>query len=1181
MSQQYTHLHNHTSASFFDGAQTPIDFARRVDQLGMGAAAITDHGVCHGWPKFQVACDEVGIEPILGVEAYLVEDRDEITRLRQKTKATRDDWEQARLKTQYHQVLLAKTQEGLQNLMKLMSWAADEGFYSNPLIDFDKMDEHSEGIIATSSCVSGIVPQIALGNGPFSVLSKEEKKQKIFEVTERYLDIFGDDFYLEAHNHGYEDEEMMREIVQYLSGKYDISVVTANDCHYGQEEDYWTQKIRTAISTSYGGDTTFFDSDQVEKYTSPGLHVRPGDEMVDLMPEFPDAAQNTMEVRSKCDARLPMEDGEYFFPEYPEIGEAETAHQRLKRECGRGFKMRYPNPTGEHKERMRYELGVIKDMGFSNYFLIVADMVQYARKQGIKVGPGRGSAAGSMVTYVLGITGLDPLKHGLLFDRFLNVERVTMPDIDIDFDDERREEVLDYLREKYGKESVAQVVTFTNFKSKNAIKKAGKSFRLSISEVDSINDTIGDEPWVRSMTIDELMEDERVHGLREMEQEDDRIAKAFDAARELYGMEFTDGKHPAAAVVAPGQITDYVPTMQDTNDDGEPITKTQFDGDQLEDLGLLKIDVLGLKTLRTIRLANDIVEQRTGSRVPEETLNARDDQEVYDKTFAEGDTLGVFQFTSSGMIDFLSDMKPREFGHITAAVSLYRPGPMKLIPDFIARMHGDQRTVYLDESIHDTIEDDVADILDDTHGIMVYQEQVMQICQRLAGFSLGDADIMRRAIGKKKEKLLMQQREKFIEGCMEEGYGRELGETVFDLFEDFADYAFNKSHAAAYAAVAYQQAYFKAHHPVAFFTAALQTESSENKQVKLMQDAEDHGIDVLPPSVNESGQQFTAIPGKDQIRFGLSTVKNVGKQAQVIIDERQNSGPYDSFMDLAMRAKPNLGAVKGLIKTGGMDDFDLTRRAMYEQKDDIYSYVSKMRDYRSGDRVSKPDPPSVENKAEWPPKMRYQQERDMAGIYTTGQPAERFPTLIDGFDDQSHRKRSKRYGDSDFIVRCGSILSVKEKFYEDKHGVEQSLWIIDYISQDGLKDNVVFGSRFEEIKGNVEKDTPVVIVASADVEGEYAGQPVIKNVMPMRRIPSKWAQVLRVEVPTKEKAKEVFRYFDRLPSGDTEIWVSVPAGNGASAPEDAPLETAMMDKRMQLDLESYLEALSFGEVTIY
>ncbi|MCS3856479.1 DNA polymerase-3 subunit alpha [Salinibacter ruber] len=1082
---QFAHLHNHTSASFFDGAQKPKDFARRIDELNMNGAAVTDHGVCYAWPEFQKACDEVAIKSILGTESYLVEDRDEITRLREKGSALRSEREEMILNTNYHQVLLAKTQEGLENLMALMSWAAGEGFYREPLIDFAKLEGHAEGLIATSSCLQGLIPQIALGNGRFAGLSAEETRQKLCATAETYLRLFGDDFYLEAHNHGIEDEETIREVVQWLSGKYDIDVITANDCHYSEPDDHWLQKVKTCLSTSNPGDPTYFDSEEAEAYSHEELHVKGAQEMVDLFPEFPDAAQNTMEVLSKCDARLPMEEGEYFFPEFPDLAPAETAHERLKKECDKGFRTRYPNPTDEHRERMRHELSVIADMGFSDYFLIVADMTRHAREKGIRVGPGRGSAAGSMVTFCLGITNIDPVRHGLLFSRFLNRARVTMPDIDIDFDDARREEVFAYLYDKYGEDRVAKTISFSKYKTKGAVRDAGKIFRLEPSEVDQVAKRVPD--GVATAPMNEVLEESGE--LRKMTREDERVEKTFRAASRLYGMESHTSTHPAAVAVTPGRLTEHLPTEQD---DGETIT--QFDGDQLEELGLLKIDVLGLKTLRTIEVANRIVDERTGERVPQERLKSRDDPGVYEEVFAAGETTGIFQFGSDGMQEVLQEMKPAEFGHIVTMNALYRPGPMDLLPEYIARMQGEEPVVYLGDSVHDEVKGDVADVLEDTYGIMVYQEQVMQVCRRLAGFSLEEADLMRRAISKKKEALLMGQRKKFVQGCVDEGYDRSLGETIFELIEGFADYAFCRAHATAYAAIAYQQAYFKAHHPTAFFTAALRTEDNEDKQVDLIQNAEANGIEVLPPSVNESGQQFTATEGEEEICFGLSTIKNVGKEAQKIIGERESGGPYESFMDLCTRAIPNLRAVKSLIKAGAMDCFGVSRKAMYEQKDAVLTYARKLRDYRTGDRVTEPEKPDVTDKPEWPAKMRFQQERDVAGIYTSGQPIDSFPQLVELYDGEEYRREHPRYGVSDYRVRCGSILSISEATTRNGN----PMWWVRYMTDDGIFEEPVFKWRYDAIQNNLESDVAALIVSKADTGGEYAGMYSVENVVPMK-----------------------------------------------------------------------------------
>nr|WP_263834377.1 DNA polymerase III subunit alpha [Salinibacter sp.] len=1174
--------------------------------------------------------------------------------------------------------------------MRLASWAGDEGAYHNPTIDFRKLREHSEGVIATSSCVQGLLPQIAIGkSAPFGELSRMERNRKLHAVTETYLDIFGDDFYLEAHNHGIEDEKTMTRMARYLSEKYDIPIISANDCHYARAEDFDAQKVRVALSTSDSGDPTYVED---VKYAHENLHVKGPEEMVDLFPEGGQMAENTLEVAEKCGARLPMEQGEYFFPEFPGLGKGETPHERLVKECARRFEQRYPNHTQRHRDRIRRELGVIKEMGFSDYFLIVADLVQAAKAKGIPVGPGRGSAAGSMVTYVLGITGLDPMKHGLLFDRFLNPERVTMPDIDIDFDDERRDEVLKYLYEKYGEDRVAKTIAFNTLKTKGAIRDIGKVFRMEPSEVDHAARQIpSDKRTERPETILEEVDD-----LREMAQEDPRLQKTIEYAKKLYGMERHTTLHAAAAVITPGPLSDYLPTERK---DGEIIT--QFDGDELEDIGLLKMDVLGLKTLREIRLAREMAEKR-GATVTDEELESRDDPAVYENVFAQGDTRGIFQFKSGGMQRYLEEMKPSSFEHITAMNALYRPGPMKLIPDFIERMHGEQEVTYLDESVHEEVKPEVKDILEETYGIMVYQEQIMQVCRRLAGFSLGEADIMRRAVGKKKRKLLEKQRDKFIQGCKDEGHSEALGETVFELIEEFADYGFNKcltgdttikgtnktieelyetdpigepqdmsawsvvpdervvdneilmikpegrqpvyevsvklnspranaprtvtatanhkfptrfggektvaklteddalfilkernatitsapgsrpnvkddirvaqvqditfvgteevydvtmarepnnfvlgngivsmnSHAAAYSALAYQQAYLKTHHPTAFFAAAIrtapfQTRGNGEEKSDLIQDARDHGVDVLPPSVNESGEEFMPV-GEKKIRFGLSTLKSVGKEARSVIEERRANGPYDSFVGLCCRAIPNKSAVRSMIQAGAMDGFDLSRKAMYEQMDEALSYARKRRDYQAGDRKSMPDPPELTDSEEWPDKMRFRQERDVAGIYTSGRPTDKYRWLFEGIHGREHTSRGTIY-----TAVAGSILAVTEMMSKN----DNPYWWVRFMDADGtVRSWAMFSNRRRHIESNLEKDRPSLIIGSADTRGEYAGSFSVENVIPLRRLPQEVAALVGVEPETPEKAHKALQVAREMPDGDTELWINPPEG---------------------------------------
>ncbi len=922
----------------------------------------------------------------------------------------------------------------------------------------------------------------------------------------------------------------MNDLVQYLASKYDIPVITANDCHYAREEDYEIQKVRTCLSLSEGGgENLHFDDPEATKYAHENMHIKGAGEMIDLFEEFPEAATNTMRIAEACDARLPMDEGEYFFPEFPDLGPAETPKERLTEECAKGFRRRYPNASEAHQDRMRYELGVIDEMGFNDYFLIVADLVRWAKAQNIRVGPGRGSAAGSMVTYCLGITNLDPMKHDLLFDRFLNRARTTMPDIDIDFDDDRREEVINYIGERYGEDRVTEVITFDRYKLKSSVRSLGRIFGLKPTEQDAVADKIEDlEDEEGVSTIKEALD--ASPDLRQRRQEDERFDRICERADALQGMARHAGRHPAAVIVTPGEMTDYVPTRT-MKSGGEEHTVTHFDGDQLEDIGLLKIDVLGLAALNEIDTALEMA-QDLGHDITEEDLDGRDDPAVYENIFAEGDTRGIFQFESGGMRQFLAEMEPTEFVHIAAMNALYRPGPMEQIPSFIDRMHGEEETIYIDRSIHDQIKEDVADILDDTYGIMVFQEQVMQVCRRLAGFDLGEADIMRRAIGKKKQKLLMEQKQKFVQGCIDQGYGRELGETIFQKIEEFADYAFNRAHSSSYAALAYKQAYLKHYCPAAFYAAAVQAEGDDDKRAALIRDLSERGVEVKRPSINESKAGFAAT-SDNVVRFGLSTIKNVGKQAGVFLEEREKGGPFGSFMECLCRCTPNARAVKSLIKAGAFDDFDLSRATMMENHDKVLTYARKRRDYRQGSRKSMPDAPSIHEVSEFPRKSRFRQEREVAVTYTTGAPTDDVEWLARHLSGHEHVHKGTRYR-----LELATILEVRDA----TTSTGNRMWWVTYRTADGEVPGsaAMWDSTYEAISEHLEPDTPVVLVLETDVAGDYAGSYTVENAVPARQIPARLGQVACVETDSPEAARSALERLSQLPEGEMRAWVRGP-----------------------------------------
>jgi DNA polymerase-3 subunit alpha len=1066
----YAHLHSHTSNSFFDGAMSVDQYAAKIADLGMEGAALTDHGVLYGWPSFQEACEKQNIKPVLGVEAYIVRDVE-------TAKEEKD-------KTSYHQVLLAKNQTGLQNIIELMSWANDDGFYYRPLIDLARLQQHSEGVIATSSCMQGLIPQTLLD----PELTSGEKIERALKLTEWYRAVFGSDFYFEAHRHGIDEEEFIIQGLRELSRITGVPVITANDCHYAEEGDYDLQDAIVCMSMSKGRDTMLVDDTERERYAHKNLYVKGAAEMADLIPEFPDAPELTMEILEQCDANLALHTGEYHFPNYPFLKDDLTAHEQLTRKCGERFLGRYPNPTQQHKDRIRYELDVIEDMGFSTYFLTVADLVQAAKNKGIDVGPGRGSAAGSIVCYVLGITDIDPLEHDLLFERFLNPHRQTMPDIDIDFDDNRRDEMFDYLRETYGDEHTAHIITFSTLSEKSGIKQFGRVMGVGFRDLNRLTDDLEDR------SLDEALEADTELAARY--ESDDAVQRTVDFTRQADGFRRNTGIHAAGMVVTPGKLTDYIPTAR-VSSNGKKVKATQFDMDYVEAMGLVKMDVLSLKTLRVIRNTIDLVKTVRGETVDEEAMKAHDDPSVYRDIFAEGLTLGIFQFESPGMRQWLKKLKPTELNDLIAMNSLYRPGPMKLIPDYIRRKYGKEKVEYFHP--------DVEDILAPTYGIMVYQEQVMQVLQRMAGFSMGKADITRRAIGKKKEKLLDEQKKDFVKGCRDNGISEDKANEVFGLIEEFAGYGFNKSHAAAYSAIAYQTGWLKKHYPVAFYSAAIEAETKDEERAALIQEAKRMGITMRPPSVNKSQHTFAPDPDDSAIRFGLQRIKQVGKQSEVIITEREQGGEYRSFFDLCERALPNAGALKSLILAGACDDFGLPRSIMYEKAGQVMKYARKLRDYHAGDRKSKPERFELiedgETGFEWPDHMKYAQEKEVAGTYTSGHPLDPYDEIVDTLDGFEATANTRR-GQQHYVLTPAVIESVKEA--ETKAG--NPMWWVTY--SDGIRqsEEPVFQWDYKKMQAHL-KDGARLALIRKEGQGEYAGSYNITAAIPLDRVMEEWAEV--------------------------------------------------------------------------
>ncbi|MCI7413026.1 MAG: DNA polymerase III subunit alpha, partial [Clostridiales bacterium] len=888
----FTHLHVHTEYSLLDGAARIRDVVARAKELGMDSLAITDHGVMFGVIDFWRECKKQGIHPVIGCEVYTAARRME-------------DKEPDKDKYQGHLVLLAKDNDGYRNLIKIVSRGFTKGFYYKPRVDKELLRQYSDGIIALSACLAGKVQSCLLNR------DYEGAKAEALELR----DIFGEDnFYLEIQDQGLDEEAFINPELIRLSRETGIPMVCTNDVHYVNREDAEAHDILLCIQTA----TNVYDENRM-RFANDQFYLKSEQEMREIFRELPEAVENTHKVAMRCNVEFTF--GEYHLPEFLPP-EGKTNKQYLRELCADGLRERYDEVTEQLRGRLDYELGVIESMGYVEYFLIVWDFINYAKEHGIMVGPGRGSAAGSLVAYCLRITDIDPIRYNLIFERFLNPERVSMPDIDIDFCIERRGEVIDYVRRKYGEENVSQIITFGTMKAKAVVRDVGRALNLPYADADRIAKAI---PFDLKMTLDRALE--MSPDLKKMYDEDSTVRKVIDMSRKLEGMPRHASTHAAGVVISRLPLDEYVPLYM--SDKG---VATQFNMTTIEELGLLKMDFLGLRNLTVIRDALAMIRRNHGVSIDFARMGY-DDKAVYEM-IAAGNTEGIFQLESGGMTSFMKNLKPTCFEDVVAGISLYRPGPMDSIPRYIDNKKNPGRIQY--------VTPELAPILDVTYGCLVYQEQVMQIVRDLAGYSYGRSDLVRRAMSKKKRDVMMEERQYFIygkedeqgnveiPGCLRNGISREAAEAIFADMETFAQYAFNKSHAAAYAVVAYETGYLKKYYAVEFMAALLSSVMGDTGQTsKYIRNCEEMGIRVLPPDINESEKKYTVVDGK--IRYGLLGVKNVGEHAiDEIIHARETKGlPTDIFqfinnIDVSI---VNKKAVESLIKAGALDCLNPNRAA--------------------------------------------------------------------------------------------------------------------------------------------------------------------------------------------------------------------------------------------------------------
>ncbi len=887
----FIHLHVHSHYSLLDGLSRFDELVELVKADGANAVALTDHGVMYGIIEFYQVCKKAGIKPIVGVEAYVAKGS-------RHEKITKQDE-----KRNYHLLLLAKNNQGYKNLIKLTSIAHLEGFYYKPRIDWEALTEHAEGVIACSACLGGEIPQLILSGNIDKAKKRALEHEALFGKGNYYLEI-------QPHTAIPEQDKVNKTIVQ-IAKEINIPLVATNDLHYLKSDDHEAQDIMLCLQTKQKKNNT-------DRFSMHGkdFYYKTEKEMEEAFSDYPEALANTQKIANMCNVEIEL--GNVQLPSF-EVPSGYDDFTYLVKICHDGLVTRYGKKykeiTGEIKERLDYELSVIEKMGWPSYFSIVADFVVWAKNEGIAVGPGRGSAAGSLVCYLTGITNLDPIKYELLFERFLNPERVSMPDIDMDFSDTRREEVLRYVEEKYGKDHVAQIITFGTMAARAAIRDVGRVLDVPYDFCDKLAKLV---PMFSN--LDDALEN--AVEFKEMYERDAMAKQVIDFSRKLEGVSRHASTHACGVLITKNPLTDYTPLQYGSQEgsDGKKGIVSQYSLHPVEDLGLLKMDFLGLKNLTIIESAIRIIKESTGSEIDIEKIPL-DDKKSY-KLFQDGETIGVFQFESSGMKRYLKELKPTELEDIIAMVALYRPGPMEWIPEFISGKHGTKRISYL----HPKLEP----ILKNTYGVAIYQEQVMRMARDLAGFSMGQADVLRKAMGKKIVKLLAEQKEKFLQGCVENKIQKTLAEKIFSFIEPFAGYGFNRSHAACYALIGYQTAYLKAHYPQEFMAALLTADQQNIERIAIeIEECREMGIEVLQPDINESFESFTVVPNSNEdakdIRFGLKAIKNVGENiSEVIIRERKENGKYKDISDLLERIidrDMNKKSLESLIKCGALDCF--------------------------------------------------------------------------------------------------------------------------------------------------------------------------------------------------------------------------------------------------------------------
>ncbi len=1076
----FVHLHNHTHYSLQDGACTVESLIGAAKKHNMHAVALTDHGVMYGAAEFYKKATKEGIKPIIGMEAYVV------TEGSRKDRGRTEDSEGKKKKPYNHLILLAKNKQGYKNLSKLSTFGHTEGFYYRPRVDVELLRKYSEGLICTSACAGGVVA-VHLVNGNY---------QKAKQAAITYKEIFGDDFYLEIQDHGMDVDIPVLEGMPKLSKELGIKLVATNDCHYIEQEHAIAHNILLLLSDKNGADYNKL------RYGTDQIYFKSADEMKTLFKNYKEAIDNTLEIEEKINLNLDFEGHHYPVFPIPEDSPAKTLDDYFELLAREGVKKRFEQITPEIEERLDYEIDTIKKMGFSGYFLIVQDFINASREMNISVGPGRGSAAGSLVAYTLGITNIDPLKYDLLFERFLNPARKSMPDIDVDFADDKRGDVIEYVRQKYGSECVSQIITFNRLSSKAVLRDVARVLKIPIATVNGITKHIPSKfgkVFTISQALDEVQELKWVK-----ESKDPLILNLIKYGKVLEGMNRNSSKHAAGVVITPGDVSDYVPL---SSPQGQTDIVTQYNMKEIEGAGLLKMDFLGLRTLTIIQDALEIIKKSHGVEIDIDDVPL-DDGETF-QLFSKGQTTGVFQFESAPMREYLKRLKPESLKDLSAMNALYRPGPMEFIDDFIDRKFGRKEVIYM----HPLLEP----ILKETHGIIVYQEQVIQIANKVGGMSLAEADNLRRAMGKKDLKTMAEQKVKFVHGSVEKGISEKAATEIFDAIDKFANYGFNKSHAVAYSFVAYQTAYLKAHYPAEFLAANLTNEfGNTDKVTTFLEDCRKLKIEVLPPDVNKPSVYFDVENKK--IRFGMSAIKNVGVTAvEEIIRSRQKlERSYTSIFDFCANTDTrtvNKRALEGLVLAGAFDSIDKDRAKLFASVEDALEFGHKIQNSKLAVENSlfggmeeevKITEPAFKNVEPWDEREMLAREREVIGFYVTGHPLR--PYEIDYLSFSTiHLGETEKLENMDTVRACGVVTSLKTKI--DKSNRTMAFFTLDDFS--GSCEALMFSSTFEKYGEFVKEEECVFILGKPESSGD-AIKLHIEEVMPIKKARSRFAQSVKI-----------------------------------------------------------------------